>query len=153
MSDINWKDKCWVSTIYLVRPDNKVLLTWNKNMNTWIPVGGHIDAGETPDVAVAREVKEETGFQFEFFPDSEYIDDMRVKIIKPYRIQVEKVPHHNHHINIIFFGICTGWSDKKATDEDERLRWFSHEELISEKGTFLNSVWILAVDALKECKK
>jgi 8-oxo-dGTP pyrophosphatase MutT (NUDIX family) len=153
MSNINWKDKCWVSTIFLVRPDNKVLLTWNKNINTWIPVGGHIDEGETPDEAVAREVKEETGFQFEFFPDSEIIDDGSVKIIKPFRIQIEKVPHHNHHINIVFFGRCTKWRDKEFTDENEKLRWFSYEELIKEKDNFLNNVWVSAVTALKECKK
>jgi 8-oxo-dGTP pyrophosphatase MutT (NUDIX family) len=153
MSQINWKDKCWVSTIFLVRPDNKVLLTWNKNLNTWIPVGGHIDAGETPDEAIVREVKEEIGFQFEFFPDCEYTDNGDVRIIKPYRVQIEKVPHHNQHINVVFFGRCTKWFNKKSTDEDERLRWFSNEELIKEKDTFLDNIWILAVAALKECKK
>jgi len=57
MGDINWKDKCWVTTIFLVRDDKKVLLTWNKNLQTWIPVGGHIDHGETPEQALKREVR------------------------------------------------------------------------------------------------
>jgi 8-oxo-dGTP pyrophosphatase MutT (NUDIX family) len=151
MSQINWKDKCWVTTIYLVRSDNKVLLTWNKNLNTWIPVGGHIDEGETPEEAVEREVQEETGFKFEFYPNPEYVD--KVKIIKPFRVQIEDVPHHNKHINIIFFGRCTQWTDKGETDEDEKLRWFSSEELMREKDTFIETVWEGAVKALKECRK
>jgi 8-oxo-dGTP pyrophosphatase MutT (NUDIX family) len=66
MSRINWKDKCWVTTIFLINNEGKVLLTWNKNLQTWIPVGGHIDEGETPEEAIIREVNEETGFEFEF---------------------------------------------------------------------------------------
>jgi len=42
MGKINWKNKCWVTTIFLIK-DKKVLLTWNKNLKTWIPVGGHIE--------------------------------------------------------------------------------------------------------------
>jgi 8-oxo-dGTP pyrophosphatase MutT (NUDIX family) len=150
MSNINWKDRCWVTNVYLVRADKKVLLNWNKNINTWMSIGGHIDIGENPEMAIMREVAEETGFEFEFFPKPDFINDGNVKIIKPYRVQIEKVPHHNEHINIIFFGKCTKWFDKKSTDEDEKLRWFSKEELIKEKDTFLESVWILAIKALED---
>ena len=65
MSEINWKDKCWVTTIYLVREDAHVLLTWNKNLQAWIPVGGHIDPGETPEEAAIREIFEETTLKIE----------------------------------------------------------------------------------------
>ena len=58
MSKINWKDKCWVTTVYLVNRDKRVLLNWNKVLQTWIPVGGHINIGETPQEAVRREVEE-----------------------------------------------------------------------------------------------
>ena len=61
MAEINWKDKCWVTTIYLVN-ENKVLLTFNKRLQTWIPIGGHIEPGETPEEAIKREVKEESAF-------------------------------------------------------------------------------------------
>ena len=148
MSQINWKDRCWVTTVFLVREDKKVLMTWNKNLNTWIPVGGHIDPGENPEEAIIREVKEETGFEFEFLEPAYY--DGPVKVLKPYRIQIEKVPHHNEHINVVFFARCTKYSDKKATDEDEKLRWFSMDELMKEKSTFLESVWTVAVEAIKK---
>lgn len=150
MGDINWKDKCWVATCYLVNSEGNVLLTWNKNLQTWIPVGGHIDPGETPEDAVMREVAEETGFDFEFVSPHEAGDHETTKLMRNQKVQIEKVPHHNHHMNFIFFGKCTNWSvDKKETDEQEKLRWFSKDELVNEKENFLPSVHEQALEALE----
>ncbi|RJQ17250.1 NUDIX domain-containing protein [Candidatus Woesearchaeota archaeon] len=152
MSKINWKDKCWVTTIFLVRKDEKVLLTWNKNLQTWIPVGGHIDEGETPEEAVAREVAEETGFSFEFLTPPEFENSHQIKIIHPYRVQIENVPHHNKHINIVFFGKCISSDDAVTkTDEDEKLRWFSEKELLAEP--MLEGVKKSALAAIERYKK
>ena len=41
----------------------KVLLVHNKKLDLWLPVGGHIEKDETPDDALLREVKEETGLE------------------------------------------------------------------------------------------
>ena len=132
MGDINWGDKCWVTTIYLVRDDGRVLLNMNLNLKEWVPIGGHIDSGETPFDAISREVEEETGFSFDFIPFQENTSSQKVNVYHPLWVQTEKVPHHNMHINIVFVGHCTKWSDKKATDENEQLRWFSREEIETE---------------------
>lgn len=151
MGDINWKDKCWVTTVYLVRPDARVLLTWNKNLQTWIPVGGHIDPGETPEEAIIREVAEETGFSFELIRAPTDHSESQIRVLSPHHIQVEKVPHHGHHINVVFFGKCTHWTEKSATDENEALKWFSEQELESMRGKMLESVLdnaLLAIHAI-----
>lgn len=147
MGEINWKDKCWVSTIYLVK-DNKVLLTWNKNMQTWIPVGGHIDPGETPDQAVIREVEEEVGCKFEFVPV--HRREGPTLIISPLRVQVDDVPHHGHHINLLYVGRVTEWQEIFETDEQEKLRWFSKDEILKED--MLPSVKSAALEALELVK-
>lgn len=54
-------------TCYLIRGDEFLLLYRNKKKNDfnkgkYIGVGGHIEEGETPDIAINREVKEETNF-------------------------------------------------------------------------------------------
>jgi len=133
----------------MIRHDGKVLLSWNKNLQTWIPVGGHIDPGETPQEAVCREVAEETGFEFEFYQKSVFENNGKVEIIKPHRIQIEEVPHHNKHINFVFFGKCTKYTDKAATDEKEKLKWFSREEIVSMKDTMIESVYTLSLEAIK----
>ena len=52
-------------TCYLIQGDEFLLLYRNKKKNDfnkgkYIGVGGHIEEGETPDIAINREVKEET---------------------------------------------------------------------------------------------
>lgn len=149
MGEINWKDKCWVTTIFLVNNENKVLLTWNKNLQAWIPVGGHIDLGETPQEAVKREVQEETGFEFEFQYPETLENQGKLKVIKPFRLQIEQVPHHNYHMNFVFFGKCTSYTDKRTeTDEQEKLKWFSESDLINEP-VMLDNVRNSALEALK----
>lgn len=152
MGSINWKNKCWVATVFLVNDKNEVLLTWNNNLQNWIPVGGHIDEGETPEEAVIREVSEETGFVFDFVsPHGE--SDGRVRPMKNQLVQIEEVPHHNHHMNFIFYGKCTKYHEKETTDEEEKLRWFSKEELIKEKDSFFPNVWRQSVDAIEVVSK
>lgn len=146
MAEINWKDKCWVTTIFLVK-DNMVLLTWNKNLQTWIPVGGHIEPGETPEEAILREVKEEVGCEFVFYPEPFLTSNGNVKILKPINVQVEKVPHHGFHINSVFFGKVTKWNSREKTDEEEVLKWFNEEELKMER--MIESVKTAALQALK----
>lgn len=146
MAEINWKDKCWVTTIYLIR-DNKVLLTWNKRLQTWIPVGGHIELGETPEEAIKREVLEETGFEFEFTPKPHKQNNGSLKVLKPHRMQIEDIPNHSTHINTIFIGRCLSSFDKSETDENEKLKWFSQDEILSD-SVMLESVRSAALEAL-----
>jgi 8-oxo-dGTP diphosphatase len=151
MGEINWKDKCWMNAIYLVRDDGKVLLHWNKNMQTWIPIAGHIEHGETPEEATRREVKEETGFDFDFLEAPEYSGNS--KIIKMHRFQIDDVPHHNKHMTFIFMGKCKNWHEKATTDENEKLKWFSEQEIENIKDNMIESVWKVALDSIKLVNK
>ena len=44
----------------------KVLLIEHKRLATWLPVGGEIEAGESPLEAAVRELREETGLEGRF---------------------------------------------------------------------------------------
>ena len=150
MGEINWKDKCWMSVIYLVRDDGKVLLHWNNNMDTWIPIGGHIDPGETPHDAIKREVMEETGFEFSFLKEDEKSGNST--IIDFHRFQIDEVPHHNHHMTFVFIGKCKKHTDKETTDENEKLGWFSADEIHNMKNDLIESVWKMAIESINKVK-
>ncbi len=148
MSHINWKNKCWVTTIFLVH-NNRVLLTWNKNVQTWIPVGGHIDEGETPQEAIRREVAEETGFEFEFVYNKP-LKEGAVDIVPLHRVHIDYPPHHGAHINFVFIGKCTQVNmEQQETDEQEKLKWFTEEEIRNDP-IMLESIQNVALEALKQ---
>jgi len=151
MGKINWKNKCWVTTVFLVNKDKRVLLTWNNVLSTWIPVGGHINRGETPQEAIRREVEEEVGCDFDLLGDFTRSDNGKVQLVKFHRFQIEAVPHHGEHMNFVFFGKVNRFDSKvKETDEKEKLRWFTKKELLKEE--MLESVRSSALRALEVVK-
>jgi 8-oxo-dGTP diphosphatase len=66
----------------------------------WLPPGGHVDPGETPDQAAVREVFEETGQEIvllDLRPDWPKRSSARAyRIPSPLLIQVEDLGDHRH---------------------------------------------------------
>lgn len=122
---------CFVATGYVVR-DGKTLLVKHKKLGMWLPPGGHIDDGETPDEAVLREVLEETGLEAEFVaaPRPPVMNDARVQSLRePQRVQVEAIPNHNHHVDFIYFLRAKPGAHVHRPEESDDIRWHSKEDL------------------------
>jgi 8-oxo-dGTP pyrophosphatase MutT (NUDIX family) len=48
---------------FAVVDGESILLVDHKNAQLWLPPGGHVEQGEHPRVTVAREIREELGFE------------------------------------------------------------------------------------------
>jgi 8-oxo-dGTP pyrophosphatase MutT (NUDIX family) len=54
------------SVAIFCRHEGEVLLVRHRRLGKWLPVGGEIEAGETPLEAARRELREETGLEGRF---------------------------------------------------------------------------------------
>lgn len=135
----------FLSTVFVVNK-GKVLMTWNKKVNNWIPIGGHIEPNELPCSSVIREAKEESGLDIELI--SPFDKSKTANLVQPVHIHLDHIKDNHKHINLIYFGIVNGGECFKTDDEGKELRWFSEEEL--EKEKLLDSVREWAIESLNQ---
>ncbi|OGR88532.1 MAG: hypothetical protein A3J74_05650 [Elusimicrobia bacterium RIFCSPHIGHO2_02_FULL_57_9] len=125
------RERHFVATGYVVR-DGKTLLLFHKKLKMWLPPGGHIDEGELPEEAVLREIREETGLEAEILSPKRakesQEDGVRTMHI-PDHVQLENIPNHPQHIDLIYF--CRARDGKAifSPAEHEGMKWHSLEDL------------------------
>jgi ADP-ribose pyrophosphatase YjhB (NUDIX family) len=105
---------------YVTREDGRMLVVWNKRYAGWTMPGGLVEEGETPGVACARELQEETGL-------------VSFKYEQIYEAPTE--PHLNDgrgtHCHV--FRVAEIKSDPDAPRECELgcpVTWFTREEFL-----------------------
>lgn len=125
---------------YIMRldgPEPKALLHLHKKMRMLFPIGGHIELDETPWQAVAREVKEESGY---LLSQTKVLQPkQRIKSLSDVTIHPQPVAVSDHDVTIEHFHTDLAYafvvdSEPQSTaDEGEStdLRWLTQSELES----------------------
>ena len=122
-------DKHFTATGFLVR-DGKVLLVNHRKLKKWLPIGGHIEAGEDPAQALRREVREEVGLDIAIVADTLPVDSDDVRgLPRPETILLETIGPGHFHIDLIYFGHAVGGEPRLAPAEHSEQRWFSAQDL------------------------
>jgi len=119
----------------LIFKGDKVLLVEHKKLGVWLYPGGHIEQGETPEEALYREVKEETGLDVSIVDkrDLSLGTDSVVVLHTPYVILCEliDIPNDKHyHIDMVYLCKVNEGADLKFDEkESNNIGWFSQEEI------------------------
>jgi len=112
---------------------NKVLLAHHNKLNIWLPIGGHIEANETPDQALKREVKEETNLDIAILNQSDILSEGNVKksLAAPFYVNVHSVGNHFH---CSLFYVCRALNPHNIgiNEELKNYGWFTKEDLNKE---------------------
>ena len=128
--------------------DGKILLMHHTKLNKWLFPGGHIDPNETPDMAILREVKEETGLDLNFVNFSELSQSPEEieKLAIPFHANLHNVGDHDHYCSY-YLGTVDN-SNFVKNHESKDLKWFDVEE-IKKLENLLPSIKQMAILAIE----
>lgn len=115
--------------------NGKVLLVAHKQLRKLLPPGGHLRQDtngmfvESPEEAVVREVKEETGLDVKIIGKKYvvYSSDEEMLFV-PESMHIHSIDEEHNHYGFDFF--CVPKSAIKKLSGEEKCRWFSEEGLI-----------------------
>ncbi|MFW5888442.1 MAG: NUDIX hydrolase [Patescibacteria group bacterium] len=119
----------------LIIHKGKALLVYHKKLNVWLYPGGHVENNETPDEALLREVKEETGLDVEIisFKDNSLADEKNdvASLHLPYAVLCERVGDHYHNDLIYKCRIKKdeGVGSKYNSDKSDGIGFFGPADL------------------------
>jgi len=133
------------SVAVYARQGERVLVIEHRRLKTWLPIGGELEAGETPLEAAQRELREETGMVGEFRPLTGALDG-----VPPGFIGYEEHPAGSKgtHMNFVF--VCEVAPDAVVQPNDEfgAFRWVTRLELeLLESPLNVRQFGFVALDA------
>ncbi|MDB5100275.1 MAG: hydrolase [Cyanobacteria bacterium RYN_339] len=122
------------TAVYVFTPDFERLLFIRHRKpplaGRWLPPGGHVDPGETPEEGAVREVKEETGQEvvlLDLTPElPRTVGDRVVRIKTPLLIQVEDLGSHRH-LDFVYVAVAPTPSEL-VTEPEQPAAWLTRQE-------------------------
>src|SRR5713226_1182786 len=90
-------------TIFVVR-SGKVLLIHHRKLDQWLPLGGHIELEEDPEMAALREAREESGLEVELLGERPPTTEPGTRaLLAPRFLDIHRITHTHQHIGMIYF--------------------------------------------------
>jgi len=133
--------------------DGKILLIHHRKLNKWLPLGGHIELDEEPEIAALREAKEESGLDVELIGERPPTTEPGTRaLVAPRFLDIHRITDTHEHIGMIYWARPKAGSVTLATEEHHDIRWCSSAELDALHPAMSNAVKWYCRKAIEEIK-
>ncbi len=139
----------FVVSVFVVHRD-KVLLVFHHKYQEWLPIGGHVELNEDPDVALMREIQEESGLPVKILGSRPPVGHSGVKpLLTPAYMDSHKIGETHRHIAFVYFATAKHDRVKLHTREHREFKWVSRRELASKELKLTKSIKFYCQKALE----
>jgi 8-oxo-dGTP pyrophosphatase MutT (NUDIX family) len=131
--------------------EHQILLVHHRKLNKWLPLGGHIELDEDPEIAALREAREESGFDVELIGDRPPTTEPGTRaLIAPRFLDIHRINDTHEHIGMIYWARPKNGSLALAAEEHHDIRWCSSADLEQLDPPMSNAVKWYCRKALEE---
>jgi len=117
-------------SIFIVQ-DSKVLFIFHKQLDRWLPIGGHIELDEDPEQAALRESREESGLEVELVGDRPPLSEEKGfrPLMAPVHMDIHLIKEPHWHIGMVYFARVRSGKVTLNTAEHKDIQWLSKRDL------------------------
>jgi 8-oxo-dGTP pyrophosphatase MutT (NUDIX family) len=146
--------------------DEKILLIHHRQLDKWLPLGGHIELDEDPEQAALREAKEESGLEVELLGERPPTTGPGTRpLIAPRFLDIHRINDMHEHIGMMYWARPRVGPRGRAASDDQQvvpttpalataehndIRWCSAEELDKLQPPMLGAVKWYCRAAIRE---
>lgn len=131
--------------------EGKVLLIHHRKLDKWLPLGGHIELDEDPEIAALRETKEESGLEVELIGERPPTTEPGTRaLIAPRFLDIHRITDTHEHIGMIYWARPRDGALTLSVDEHHDIRWCSAGDLENLHPPMSNAVKWYCRTALRE---
>ena len=110
--------------------EGKILLIHHRNLDKWLPLGGHIEPDEDPEAAALREAREESGLEVALVGERPPTTEPGTRaLVAPRFLDIHRITDTHEHIGMIYWARPKGGRLSLAPAEHHEIRWCSNGEL------------------------
>ena len=131
---------------------HKVLFIFHKQLQRWLPIGGHIELDENPEQAAIREAKEESGLDVELVGERPPIEKESgfMPLLAPDYMDMHLIKEPHWHIGLIYFAKVKAGKVTLNTEEHQDIQWLDKKELDDPKWGLSAPLKFYAREAIRK---